>query len=502
MRRVIALFLALWTGIPWTGIPWTGIPWPGVALAQDAPLPDALVVMEESFALWQGGDLAGYEAYIGAALRRAREEDALPPEWAFLFGTFSDYVRNEQRNSPYALRLAEEGLAYLAPNAAANPDLSALLQISRVYALADLGQYDEAARSARLAEPLFRQSMGDDLADDLLQSVAEWEAGRATVFNNAPTDLARETLAKAEAALDNGDYGLALTLAARATLPDGAGLDVEDVRRINAAAAARSGRALYWLDRKAEAFALMRDAAAMIAPEGWEEPGSDASVLTIDPAGDQQALAQLFFWLARAALDTDALWLVPQALDRAEALDDGSIGLIPIVLVRASWHDALFDPQAAEAALLSAAEMAEAAGQGDQAMLARHHAALRRYAATGAEAEATALIALTRRMVAEGGPASFYDPLNIQTLTAQMLAGSDHAAAALEFARVALSGELAALAQSRDSALGQEGARAQVRGLAETLLWAAHAMDAQGPNADCSRDAAAGLGCVILHLAP
>ena len=90
--------------------------WSGAALAQDVPLGDPLVVLDESFALWKGGDMAGYEAYIGAALRRAREEDALPPEWAFLFGTYSDYVRNEHRNSPYALRLAEEGLAYLAPN--------------------------------------------------------------------------------------------------------------------------------------------------------------------------------------------------------------------------------------------------------------------------------------------------------------------------------------------------------------------------------------------------
>ena len=52
--------------------------------------------------------------------------------------------------------------------AAENPDLSALLQVSRVYALADLGRYEEAALAARMAEPLFRSTMGDELADDLL----------------------------------------------------------------------------------------------------------------------------------------------------------------------------------------------------------------------------------------------------------------------------------------------------------------------------------------------
>lgn len=476
--------------------------WSGAALAQDVPLADPLVVLDESFALWKGGDMAGYEAYIGAALRRAREEDALPPEWAFLFGTYSDYVRNEHRNSPYALRLAEEGLAYLAPNAAANPDLSALLQVSRVYALADLGQYEEAARSARMAEPLFRQTMGAEMADDLLLTVAEWEAGRATVFNNAPAELARETLAQAEAALDKGNYGLALTLAARATLPEGAGLDADELRAINAAVAGRTGRALYWLGRKTEAFALMRDAAATVAPEGWDTPRAGLATLAIDPGLDRQALAELFFWLARAGLDTDALWIVPAALDRATALDDGSIGPLAIVLTRAAWHDALFEPDKAEAVLLVAAEAAEAEGLVDQAMLARYHIALRRYAATGAEPEAAALIDLTRRMVAAGRPNSFYDPLHIQTETAGMLAGSDHAVAALEFARAALTGRMVEVSQSRDSALGQAGARAQVRGLAETLLWAAHALDSQGPGADCSRDASAGRGCVILHPAP
>lgn len=476
--------------------------WPGIATAQDPQLEDPIVVMNESFALWQAGDLAAYEARVGAALRRAREEDVLAPEWAFLFGSFSDYVRNEKRNSPYALRLAEEGLAYLAPHAATSPDLSALLQVSRVYSLADLGQYDEAARSARLAEPLYRKAMGDKLADSLLATVAEWEAGRATVMNNAPADLARETLAQAEAALDRGDYGLALTLAARATLPEGAGLKAEDVRRINAAAAGRSGRALYWLGRKREAFALMRAAAATVAPSGWDEPRSGPARLSLDPGAERQALAELFFWLARTGLDTDALWIVPAALNQTAVLDDGSIGALAISLTRAGWHDALFEPEKAEAEIAAAAATAEQAGHADQALLARHHLALRRYAATGAEPEAASLIALTRRMAAEGGPGSFYDPLHVQAETAGMLAGTEHAAAVLEFARAALAERMARLGDSRDSTLGQEGARMQVRGVAETLMWAAHALDSEGASADCSRDAAAGRGCVILHRPP
>lgn len=476
--------------------------WPGIALAEDVPLEDPITVMNDSFALWKVGDLAGYEARVGTALRRAREEDVLAPEWAFLFGSFSDYVRNEKFNSPYALRLAEEGLAYLAPHAATSPDLSALLQVSRVYSLADLGRYEEAARSARLAEPLYRKAMGANLADSLLATVAEWEAGRATAMNNAPVTLAREKLAQAEAALDRGDYGMALTLAAQATLPEGAGLNANDVRLINAAAAGRSGRALYWLGRKREAFALMRAAAATVAPGGWDEPRSGPARLSIDPGTERQALAELFFWLARTALDTDALWMVPAALNQTSALDDGSIGPLAIALTRAGWHDALFEPEKAEAAIAVAAIAAEQAGHADQALLARHHLALRRYAATGAEPEATALIALTQRMAAEGNAGTFYDPIHVQSETAGMLAGSSHAAAVLEFARAGLAGRVARLGNSHDTTLGQEGARAQVRGVAETLLWAAHALDSNCASADCGRDAAAGHGCVISYRRP
>lgn len=187
--------IMLWLALPLT------------ATAQEVPLRDPLVVMDESFALWSAEDLTGYREYMSAAIRRARQEDVLPPEWAFLFGSYSDFVRNEDKNSPLALRLADEGLAYLAPHADQNADLSALLQVSRVYALADLGRYDEASLAGRMAEPLFRSTMGDEMADDLLQVIAAWGKSEATIYNNAPADLARAELEKAEQALNRANMG-------------------------------------------------------------------------------------------------------------------------------------------------------------------------------------------------------------------------------------------------------------------------------------------------------
>ena len=38
--------------------------------------------------------------------------------------------------------------------------------------------------------------MGTEMADDLIKDIAAWEANQPTIFNNAPTDLARDELAR------------------------------------------------------------------------------------------------------------------------------------------------------------------------------------------------------------------------------------------------------------------------------------------------------------------
>lgn len=479
----LALILALWMAAP--------------ARAQEEPLKDPLVAMEESFALWKTEDLAAYREYMSATIRRARQEDRLSPEWAFIFGTYADFIRNEDRNSPYALRLAEEGLAYLAPNAAENPDLSALLQVTRVYALADLGRYEEAVANARVAEPLFRASMGDEMADDLMETVAAWARNEATVFNNAPAELARAEIRKAAEALDRGEYGAALTIAARASLPEASGLDPVEVARVNAAAAAKTGRALYWMGRQDEAFAVLRKAAGWVAGEDW--PDHPEAPLPVDPQGEAQDIADLFFWLGRAGLDTDNLWAVLPALSLAERLDPGGLGPLPVAYARATLYDALADPAQAEAEFARAVDVAQAGGKADEVLMSRYYLALRRYANTGADSEAEVLIALTRQMVREGDGSSWFDPLHVQAETAQMLLETRFKAEALAFSRAALAGRLDSLAASTDTSLGREGRRAQTRRLVETLLQTAHQIDSDSPGADCSRPADQGFGCIIFY---
>ena len=465
--------------------------------AQEDSLPDPLVVLDEAFALWSAEDLAGYREYMSAAIRRARQEDSLSADWAFIFGTYADFVRNEDKNSPLALRLAEEGLAYLAPHGAENSDLLALLQVSRVYALADLGRFEEAVTAARLSEPLFRQSMGDEMADDLLETVKAWDKGETTIFNNAPAELARAELKKADEALDRGEYGVAMTIAARASLPENSGLDPAEVARVNAAAAAKTGRALYWLGRRDEAFALLQRAAQWIATEGWEN--APESPLRVEPMGEAQAVTELFFWLARAGLDTENFWIVLPALQMAERLDDGQLGILPISYARATLFEVLYDAASAEAEFARAVSLAEAGGKAEEILLSRYYLALRRYANTGEDSEAEALIALTREMAQMGSATTFYDPVHVQSETAVALLESRYSQEALDFARAALAAKLAGISASTDTKIGQDGQRAQTRRLVETLLQTAHLQDSRKPTADCSRPSDQGFGCVIFY---
>lgn len=465
--------------------------------AQKDPLPEATVVLDEAFAKWKADDIAGYREYMATALRRARQEDTLGPDWAFIFGTYSDFVRNEDKNSPLALRLAEEGLAYLAPYSAENADLSALLQISRVYALADLGRFEEAVSAARMAEPLFRSSMGDEMADDLLESVKAWDKRETTIFNNAPAELAREELKKAEAALDRGEYAVAMTIAARATLPEGSGLDAAEVARVNASAAAKTGRALYWLGRKEEAFSILHRAAVWIAHDDWVDH-PDAP-LRVDPKTEAPAVTELFFWLARSAMDTDNLWIVLPALHIAERLDDGNLGLLPIAYARATLYNGLSDSKAAEAEFERAVALAEAGGDIEEILMSRYYLALRRYSQTGGDAEAETLISLTRQMAKDGTGSSYYDPVHVQSETAHALLESAYSTEALEFARAALAGKLSRLSASTDTKLGIDGQRGQTRLLVETLLQTAHLQDSKSKEADCSRPEDQGFGCVIIY---
>lgn len=461
--------------------------------AQD--LPDPLEAMDRSFALWSQDDKTAYFSYMSEVIRRARQEDALAPEWAFLFASFSDFVRNEQKNPAYALRLADEALAFLAPHGTDAADLVALARTSRAFALADLGRYAEAVAEVQVSEPLFRTKMGDEMANSMLADAAEWAKGLPSAANYSAFDLARSTLDQASAALDRGDYGAALTLAARAMLPEGTGLDSAEVARINAVAGGIGGHALYRLNRHAEALAMLRRAAGLVAGKGWEDQSPPK--LAIDPAGDAARLSSLFFWLARTGLEADALWLVLPALNIAESLDFDGGTRLPILYVRANFHIALSEPKRAEAVFAEAVAVGKTQGKPKDALLAEYYLAVHRflYADVPGNDLTQTLIDLTHRVVAEAD--DLVDPAHVQAETAQALMETGRDAEALAFSRAALALRLKRASDSADTALGQDGQRKTTRKLVEFLLRSAHATDSGSPEAICPDDPAR--GCAVFY---
>lgn len=465
----------------------------------ETPLPDPLEVLDDSFALFMEGDTEGYFSHVSEALRRAKQEDSLSADWGFIFGSFSDFVRNEQRNAAYALRLADEGLAYLAPHGAEVEGLKALLSTSRAYALADLGRYAEAVSLVRLAEPLFRLHMGDELAAQMLADAAEWERGLPSTANYSPIAIAREELALAQASLDQGEYGEALARATRAMLPEGSGLPEAEARVINALAGSMAGRALHAMDRKAQAIDILRRAAAEVLEDGWDEGRGG---WRITPGPDARALGDLMFWLARSAVDTEHYWLVLPALDRAEGLMPALPDRVAVLHARAQFHQAIGTPAVAGVLFESAVRVARDGGAEDLALLAEFYLAIHRFVMGKGDAQALTddLVAAGRRAIAAAAPGSVLNPSFLQSSVAGLLLETGRDAEALEFARAALADRLGRLAESTDRGIGRDGQRSQLRQLVEAFLRSAQAADSRLPGAVCPKDEA--LGCVVIVAFP
>src|SRR5690606_18333117 len=98
------------------------------------------------------------------------------------------------------------------------------LMVSRAYALAELGRYDEAAEEATIASLWLEQRFGAQARANLEAEILGWLAVRNTDNLPSVAQVAIDLLQKAEAALIAGDTGNAIALASRAMLPDNSGL--------------------------------------------------------------------------------------------------------------------------------------------------------------------------------------------------------------------------------------------------------------------------------------
>src|SRR5690606_20960385 len=221
---------------------------------------------------------ADVRAVLSAGLRAAPHDGRLDPGFGLVYAIYADTARFEG-NAAFSLQLADEGLALVNAAAEPNTEIRNALIVSRAYALAELGRYDEAADEATIASLWLEQRFGAQARADLEAEIKGWLAARNTDILPSVAQVAVDLLQKAETALIAGDTGSAIALASRAMLPDNSGLSRGAERLVKAWCRSITGAAYGVEGRHREAVATLREAVDLLSSEPWD----GRSIVTLYP---------------------------------------------------------------------------------------------------------------------------------------------------------------------------------------------------------------------------
>jgi len=335
---------------------------------------DPYEVIDRAFSAYkEREDYSEVRAVFSAALRDAPHSGKLDPEFALLYALYSDSTRYDG-NPSFALLLAEEGLALA--NSVAEPDIEVrnTLIISRAYALADLGRYEEAAKDATLASVWLEKRFGEQARADLESEVKKW----TTMIDGADlpsvAELAIELLEKADDALVAGDTGTAISLASRALLPDASGLSNGAVRLVNAWVKSVVGAAYGVEGRHYPAAVTLLDAVNLLSAEPWN--GRDIITVHQDIGTElsERIVWDVFIRLAASAVFIDELEIAEAALLNVEPYATTPEARYSLLVQRASVLMQSKDYAAVEKVFHDSEEAAIAAGNEENALLARFYA--------------------------------------------------------------------------------------------------------------------------------
>lgn len=235
---------------------------------------DPYAAIEKAFTLFKdGGTYQESRAIFSQALRDGRHDGKLDPGFAILYVMYADLTRFDG-NPAFALQLADEGIALALTEAPVDEDVKNSLLVSRAYALADLGQYQQAVESVAITALWMGERFGDKAREELEATARGW-AGQATAGGGdgkfpSAVQLSIDLLKKADEALAARDTRTALALASRATLPDGTSLAAADVAFMNARSHSIAGLAYAYEGRSRLAFIALRRAADLVVAEPWD----------------------------------------------------------------------------------------------------------------------------------------------------------------------------------------------------------------------------------------
>ncbi len=347
--------------------------WTGPAPAHHI---DPYEVIDRAFSAYkEREDYDEVRAMFSAALRDAAHGGKLDPEFALVYALYSDTARYAG-NPSFALLLAEEGLALA--NAAPEPDveLRNTLTISRAYALADLGRYEEAARDASIASLWLEERFGKEARAGLETEIRDWNSRIDGGELPSVGELAIDLLQRAEQALLAGDTGTGISLASRATLPDGSGLSNGAVRLVNAWVKSVVGAAYAAEGRHYPAAVSLLDAVNLLSDQPWN--GRD--IITLDPDIGTEMTGRIvwdvFIRLAASAVFVNEIEIAEAALRNVEPYATTPEARYSLLVQRASVLMQSEDYATVETIFRESEDEARAAGNEENATLARFYASV------------------------------------------------------------------------------------------------------------------------------
>lgn len=337
---------------------------------------DPYDVIDRAFSAYkEREDYKDVRAIFSEALRDAPHDGVLDPEFALVYALYADSARFDG-NPSFALLLAEEGLALTASVPEPDVELHNTLTISRAYALAELGRYEEAARDATIAALWLEERFGTKARTDLEAEIEDWKSRSNGDALPSVAELAIDLLQKAEQAMIVGDTGTAISLASRATLPEGSGLSSGAVRLVNAWVKSVIGSAYAVEGRHLAAAHALLDAVELLSARPWD--GLEMIVLhpDIDTELTGRIVSDVFTRLASSAVFTGEIGLADAALRNAKPYATTPEARQSLLLQRANVLLQSDDDAAVEAVFRESEAEARAAGNEESAALAHFYASV------------------------------------------------------------------------------------------------------------------------------
>jgi len=415
---------------------------------------------------------ADVRAVLSTGLRAAPHDGRLDPDFGFVYAVYSDTARFGG-NAAFSLQLADEGLALV--NAAVEPDteIRNALIVSRAYALAELGRYDEAAGEAAIAALWLEQRFGAPARADLEAEVRGWLAARDTDTLPSVAQAATDLLQKADTALIAGDTGEAIALASRAMLPDNSGLSHGEERLVNAWVRSITGAAYGAEGRHREAVTTLREAVDLLSSEPWD----GRSIITLYPDLVVELTGKVV-WDVFIRLGASALFVGDSALADAALRNIADYATTPasqysLLVQRAAILFRSGDFESVAALFRESEKAAEAAGNPANAALARFYVAVAKMRQGPQEPDAPGVAAMLQA-AREAADAAGDNPVQVEyilTTAARMAVGY---ALAFRQALPVSSAAFAAFERRQktmgDYEAGQEAVRREHRRFLETHI--------------------------------